>query len=123
MKNLTLKRRSLTALCDYCTPRLIDYVFDAYQRFGGIITVDEKNEVDDIWELENFHNGSNYNKLEIMKVMSVFCENGGFFIVDGKMMFFEGIVLTENHKEGTLVNKAWVLSKLNGSTPSFDLEY
>lgn len=123
MKCLTLKRRSYILLCSNCSIRLIDYVFNGFERFGGIITIDEENVVDDTWELDNFHNDAGFNKLEIMKVMSVFCENGGMFIVDDKKMFFEGIVLNENHNEGTIVNKVWALCRLNETSPSFDLGY
>jgi hypothetical protein len=120
MKQIVIKRENLTKLYTMCSSELIKYVFDAFKSYGGKIIVDEKNQENDIWELEIFHNDTVCNKLEAMKVMSAFAQNG-MFSVNGKLMFFEGIVLTENHKEGSLVNQMWYNCKYNGLIPYFNL--
>lgn len=120
MLQLTLKRSSFSKLCCLCSLELIDYVFKSFTDYGGIINYDEENVKDDLWEIDGFYDDETFNTLDIMKVMSAFGENGQF-LVNGKKMFFEGIVLTENHKYGQLVNRVWKNCKLNNQTPFFDL--
>lgn len=120
MKRIVIKRQSFTKLCTVCSLELIDYVFGAFKSFGGIIVVDEENQEDDIWELENFHNETTHDKLEIMKVMSSFGQYG-MFNLNGRLMFFDGVVLMSNHKEGRLVMKAWYNYRCNGMTPYFNM--
>lgn len=121
MSLLIIKKKTHTAMFQYCDTKLVEYVFNIFSRNNGEINVDTNNSCEDIWYIEDNMLAQSEEKIEIMKVFSTFGHLGGLFMYQSRKFFFEGLVINFPSEEGNMLNLCWANHHCNQTTPTFVL--
>lgn len=118
---MDIKHKTLTKLLEYCSLSLFETVRkDISDNFEGVF-IDDKNQVQDRWEVKRYLSTPSIEILEKLKVMYCFEKCGGELLYSGKVEFLVVICGILKLKEADNVFKAWYHNELNDTIPHFDL--
>ena len=117
-KVLQIKRDTFTKLNNYCTPELIETLFDDL----GIenVFIDETNSCDDIWDVTSIIKQDS-NLLEKAKLICVFDRLSGKNIYNGRGTHYTDLCRLLNKNEFEKVSLYWEQSTSNGVIPVLSL--
>ena len=121
---LTLRKSTLNKIRRHCSNELIEKVFSDYGLKN--ITIDEKNTINDKWEVTNYLDDETLPFVEKCKVLLSFARAFGVIVYNGYELPIEALcsVLCKNKLSlGLQMNKvltAWLHNEINDVCPFFE---